>query len=443
MKHSRSATVCAIGLASVLTLTACNGSGTGGSGGGEQKVTGAKGGGKGRTLTVWVMQDDYSPESLKAMKQEFTDRTGAKVTMETQSWDGIATKLTTALATANPPDVLDLGNTQVASYASSGGLMDLTSYAKDLKQGQDWLPGLEDPSTVDGRLYAVPGFAAARAVIYNRTMWQKAGVNKPPKTYAELGSALRKVKAANRAADFSAFYLPGQHWATGLQFIWDAGGEAATKKGGKWTGGFGSARAQAGLAEFKKFQNAYSAPASRTVDPLNPDQLQVFADGKAGAITATSGQIAQIQKANPGLTDADLGSFPLPGTSGTAQPVMLGGAVWGVAAKSKQQDLALQWMKIAASPGIQAKWVVGHDGWNPNSSEANEKAMSKAAPLKKGFFQAALNSRATPASPKWASLEADKSINQLFSAVASGKKTPADAARVFDAAVGKALNATG
>lgn len=441
MKHSRFAAVGALGLASALTLTACNGSGTGGSGGGEQKVSGAKG--EGKTLTVWIMQDDYSPESLKAMKQEFTEKTGAEVTMETQSWDGIATKLTTALATDTPPDVLDLGNTQVASYASSGGLMDLTPYAKDLRQGQEWLPGLEEPSTVDGRLYAVPGFAAARAVIYNKTMWTKAGVKKAPKTYAELTAALGKVAAANKASDFSPFYLPGQHWATGLQFIWDAGGEIAAKKGDTWTGGFGSTEGQAGLAAFGKFQNAYSTPASRTADPQNPDQVQVFADGKAGAITATSGQIAQIQKANPALTDADLGSFPLPGTSGKPQPVMLGGAVWGVAAKSKQQDLALQWMKTAASPGIQDKWIGGHDGWSPNSSEANKKAAAKAAPLKKGFFEAALNSRATPASPKWAALEADKSVNQLFSAVASGKKSPADAARTFDAAVDKALNAAG
>ncbi|MFF3175790.1 extracellular solute-binding protein [Streptomyces sp. NPDC057900] len=441
MKHSRFAAVGALGLASALTLTACNGSGTGGAGGGEQKVSDAKA--EGKTLTVWIMQDDYSPESLKAIKQEFSAKTGAGVTIETQSWDGIATKLTTALATDSPPDVLDLGNTQVASYASSGGLMDLTPYAKDLRQGQKWLPGLEDPSTVDGRLYAVPGFAAARAVIYNRTMWSKAGVKKAPKTYAELTAALGKVRAANKASDFSPFYLPGQHWATGLQFIWDAGGEIATEQGGKWSAGIGSAKARSGLAEFKKFQNAYSAPASRTADPQNPDQLQVFADGKAGAITATSGQIAQIEKANPELTDADLGSFPLPGTSGKAQPVMLGGAVWGVAAKSKEQDLALQWMKTAASPGIQDTWIGGHDGWNPNSAEANEKALDRAAPLKKGFFEAALNSRATPASPKWAALEADKSVNQLFSGVASGKKSPADAARDFDAAVDKALNAAG
>ncbi|THA31682.1 hypothetical protein E6R18_16580 [Streptomyces sp. A1277] len=46
-----------------------------------------------------------------------------------------------------PPDVLDLGNTQVASFAAAGGPMDLTGYAKDLRQGQKWLAGLEDPAT--------------------------------------------------------------------------------------------------------------------------------------------------------------------------------------------------------------------------------------------------------------------------------------------------------
>ncbi|MGW5088146.1 extracellular solute-binding protein [Streptomyces coelicoflavus] len=439
MKNTRWGMASAVALASVLLLTACDGNGAGSAAGGEQKVSDAQG--KGKTLTVWVMQDDYSPESLAEMKRRFGEQTGAEVKMETQSWEGIATKITTALATDSPPDVLDLGNTQVASFAAAGGLMDLTPYAKDLRQGQTWLPGLEDPATVDGRLYAVPGFAAARAVVYNKAMWERAGVKSEPKTYPELTAALDKVKAANKAADFSAFHLPGQHWYAGVQFVWDAGGEIAVRKGDKWSGGLGSAQAQAGLAEFKKFQNAYSVPSSRTTDKDNPDQVQLFADGKAGAITATSGQIAQIQQVNPELKDADLGVFPLPGSSGKAQPVMLGGAVWGIAAKSGNQDLALQWTKIAASPDVQNEWIVGHDGWNPNSTQANERAESEATELKKGFYRAALSSRATPASPKWASLEADKSINTLFSNVASGKKSPEEAARAFDAAVDKALNA--
>ncbi|MFV0126394.1 extracellular solute-binding protein [Streptomyces sp. HMX112] len=388
------------------------------------------------------MEGDYSDATLKAINAEFTQRTKAKVNVQIQSWDGVSTKITTALATSSPPDVLDIGNTQVASYAANGGLKDLTPFAEDLQQGQKWLPGLVEPATVDGKLYAVPGFAGARAVVYNKDMWKKAGVGEPPATFEELTQALDKVRAANPSSDFSPLYFPGQNWYAGMQFVWDAGGDIATRSGSKWTSSSSSGAAQAGLADFRAFQNKYSTPASGTVDPLNPDQTQIFADGKASAIITTSGYIGQIKKANPALTDDKLGTFPFPGKSGKSQPVMLGGSDWGIAARSTKADLALQWTKIAASPAVQMKWIVGQEGFIPNSVQGIETARTKITDQQEGFFDAALNSKATPASPAWAKLEGNKDINTLFSSIASGKKTPKQAASAFDAAADKALNST-
>lgn len=441
MKHTRMSTAAALGLAVTVALTACAGSGADGSGGSTEPQSVAVAKGAGKTVTVWVMDGDYTTETLKAIDTQFTQQTGAKVDLQVQEWDGITTKITTALATSNPPDVLDLGNTQVASFAANGGLKDLTSYAADLKQGQTWLSGLSDPATVDGSLYAVPGFAGARAVIYNKSTWAKAGVTSAPTTFAALTADLDKVRATDPAPGFSPFYLPGQDWYAGMQFVWDAGGEIAGKSGSTWSAGLGSAKAQAGLADFKAFQNAYSAPASRTVDTVTPDQVQVFADGKASAILDTSGRIALIEKANPKITDADLGTFPMPGKSGRTQPVMIGGSDWGIAAKSTNADLALQWVKIAASPSVQTTWVVGHDGWIPNSTQGIKAADATVSPLDKAFLDAALNSEATPASANWAQLEGNKDINSLFSSVASGTKSPQGAASTFDSVAGKALNA--
>lgn len=440
MRTSKIAMAGALGLAAIVALSACSSGGTASAGGGSTKtVPDAKGSGK--TLKVWVMTGDYHDETIAAINKEFTKKTGAKVDVQIQQWDGITTKVSTALATSTPPDVLDLGNTQVASYAANGALLDLTPYKKDLAQGQTWLTGLSDPATIDGKLYGVPGFAGARAVIYNKTMWANAGVTTAPTTYDELTADLDKVAAANKStADFSPFYLPGQYWYAGMQFVWDAGGTIATAKGDSWTPGLGSAKAQKGLADFKSFQNKYSSPASQTLDTDSPDQDQLFADGKASAILHTNGAIGLIQKANPALKDSDLGSFPFPGKSGKTQPVMLGGSDWGIAAKSKNSDLALAWAKIAASPSIQSKWVYGSDGWIPNSNEGIKKADSTLSDLNKGFFNAALNSRATPANGNWTNLEGDRSINQLFSAIASGSKTPQAAAKSFDTAVDKQLN---
>ncbi|GAA0580172.1 extracellular solute-binding protein [Paractinoplanes ferrugineus] len=423
----------ALAAATVLTLGACS-SGSGSGGGGDDaaaKVPTTRG--EGKTITVWVMDGDYTADTLAALDKQFTQATGAEVDLQIQQWEGITTKISTALSTAGTPDILDLGNTQVPGYAANGGLLDLTRYRADLKQGRTWLAGLEEPATVDGALYAAAGFAGARAVIYNKKTWAAAGITAAPKTYADLTAALDKLKGKNTAADFAPFYLPGQYWYAGMQWIWDAGGDIARRDGGAWKGGLAGPEAQQGLADFKTFQNKYSTAASRTLDTLQPDQTQLFADGKTATILATSGSIGLIQKANPQIKAEDLGTFPFPGASGRSQPVMLGGSDWGIAAKSDEPDLALQWVKIAAGPDFQDRYVFGKDGWIPNSTEGIKAAQAGLDEQQQGFFAGALSSKATPAAAQWPTLEGDKSINQVFAAVVSGAKTPEAAGREFDA----------
>jgi N,N'-diacetylchitobiose transport system substrate-binding protein len=419
----------ALGIASVLVLSACSASGS------STDSTDAAGG----SLTVWAMDGDYTPETLEAINKQFEKETGATVDLQTQTWDGITTKISTALATNTPPDVLDVGNTQVASYAANGGLLDLTDKKSDLEQGQTWLDGLVDPATVDGKLYAVPGFAGARAVIYNKKMWADAGVTTTPTSYEELTAALDKVKAANADnPDFSAFYLPGQYWYAGLQFVWDAGGDIAEQDGDTWSSGFDSKAAITGLDAFKEFQNAYSSASSQSLNTLDPNQNQIFADGKTSAILNTN--VSGILTANPEMTEDDLGTFPMPGLSGEAQPVMLGGSNWAIPAKSQNSDLALKWVTIATSPEVQSDYVYGVDGWIPNSSEGIEAAQSTLSEVKKGFFTAALNSKATPPNPNWTTIESNKDVENLFSGIASGSQSVEDAAKSFDEAADKTLN---
>ncbi|GGE90909.1 extracellular solute-binding protein [Mycetocola zhadangensis] len=394
---------------------------------------------KGETLTVWVMQDDYSEATLDAINEEFTERTGAEVDVQMQPWDGISTKLSTALGTSTPPDVVDIGNTQVAGYATNGALLDVTDYREDLAQGQTWLGGLEEPATVDGSLYGIPGFAGNRAVIYNKTMWAEAGVTEAPTTWDELTAALDTVAAANPAEDFSPLYLPGQHWYVGLQFMWDHGGEIATQEDGEWVSTAGSDASLKGIEAWKEFQNTYSAESSRTVSADKPEQEQILADGKAGAIIASNGSVTATLNANPELTEADLGTFALPGQNEETQPVMLGGSVWGIAAKSANPELALIWTQIAVNPDIQTEYVFGDQGLMPNSEESIEAVEGDLSEVKAGFFQAALNSRATPAAPGWTEVEGANLLQNLFSTVASGAATPEEAAAAYDAKAGEAL----
>lgn len=422
------------GIAAALLLAGC-----GKSGGSGDTVAGA-GSGQGKTLTVWLMDGDLTDKTVAAINTQFEQATGAKVNVQIQQWDNINTKISTALAQDNPPDVLDIGNTDVALFAASGGLADITAHRQELSGGQTWLPGLVGPATVDGKLYAAPLFAGNRAVIYNKQIWSAAGITAPPTSLAELTADLDKVKAANQTADFSAFYLPGQYWFGAVQFVWDAGGQLAAQSGGKWAGQLSSPAAQQGLTAWKQFQNAYSPASSRDTDNKTPDQAALFAGGKAAAILDSS--INTILKDNPGMKD-QIGTFPFPSaTPGRNQPVFLGGSDLAIAAKSPNQSLALAYLKAATDPAVQKNAVVGIDGWTPVSTEIIDQATSSLPPTSQAFFTAAKNSVATPATPGWATIESDKSLRGFFGDIATGRKSPADAAKSFDAHLTQALNAT-
>jgi len=433
-KRSLAASACAA--VAALSLTAC------GSSSATHSTTAAKGtkAAKSRTLTVWLMDGDLSTQSTDAINAAFEKATGAKVNVQIQQWANINTKISTALAQSNPPDVIEIGNTDVPLFAATGALSDITSDEPSLSAGQAWLPGLVGPATVEGKVYAAPLFAGNRAVIYNKTIWAAAGVTAAPTSFAQLTADLDKVKAKNPQPGFSAFNFPGEYWYGALQFVWDAGGQLATESNGTWSGALGTPAAQQGLQAWKTFQNTYSAPASRNVDTKTPDQAAMFASGKTATILDTS--INTVLKDNPALK-GQIGTFPFPSaTPGKNQPVFLGGSDLGIAAKSPNQDLALAYLKAAASPAIQSSAIVGIDGWTPVSTQLIESTKASLPPTSAAFFEAAENSVATPATPGWATIESDASINTFFADIATGRKTVAQAAASFDAHLDQALNAS-
>ncbi|WP_214106642.1 extracellular solute-binding protein [Acrocarpospora catenulata] len=427
----------AAGLTLAVTATACGGSDSSDTPSAATGIAGP-GTGTGKTITVWYMEGDLTDDTVTGINTAFEKATGAKVKVEIQQWDGINTKLSTTLAQDNPPDVIDMGNSNVPLFAASGGLVDITAYKQELSAGQTWLDGLAGPATIGGKLYGAPLFAGNRAVVYNKKIWSAAGVTAPPKSYEEFTAALDKIKAKNKAPDFSAFYLPAKDWHQPLQFLWDAGGQIATQSDGKWAGALESPEAIKGLQDFKDFQNAYSVPASQDTDNLTPNSAALFASGKAASILTTS--VGPILKANPALKD-ELGTFPLPGKSGKAQPVFLGGSDLVIPAKSKNLGLALAYLKAAASPEVQKQFVVGVDGWTPVSTELIDQTAGSISPLQQGFAQAAKISMSTPAAPGWSTIEGDKSLSQFFADIATGRKTPRDAAEDFDAHLDRVLNA--
>jgi N,N'-diacetylchitobiose transport system substrate-binding protein len=166
----------------------------------------------GGTLTVWLMTGDSTTTVTNAVSAQFEkDYPGWTANVEVQQWSGITAKVLTSLASSTPPDVMELGNTDVAEYAASGGLTNLTADKSQFANSSNWLSGLEGPAEFDGGLYGIPELGGDRVVIYNKAMFKAAGITKLPTDLTELlgdGAAL-KAHYSN-VKDFSAFYLPGE-----------------------------------------------------------------------------------------------------------------------------------------------------------------------------------------------------------------------------------------
>lgn len=434
MRRITYGTVGLLVLSTTLALAGCSGSSSSSPGSTAKANTG-------KSLTVWMMDGDLSSKTLADVNKRFKAETGVKPDVQIQQWTNINTKLTTALSQKNPPDVVDIGNTDVPFFASGGALADLTSNKQSLDQGMGWLSGLAGPATIGGKLYAVPLFAGNRAVIYNKKMWTAAGITSVPTTWVEFTSDLNKIKAQHPSPTFSAMYLGGGDWQTDLQFVFDAGGKIAQEENGKWAVDLDKTAAVKGFQQFKSFEDTYSTVASQTGTEYTPDPNAIFGKGDAATVANVNLIPSIILSKYPALK-GEIGTFPMPSqnNAGQTMPVFLGGSDLGIANGSTHKALALKYVKLLASPAVQEADVVGIDGWTPNSTQLINQTIGTLVPLQQPFFTAAKNSEPTPAAAGWATVENNLYMQSLFEAVATGKQSIPAATKEYSQKISTALN---
>jgi N,N'-diacetylchitobiose transport system substrate-binding protein len=413
-------------LALALAAVACGGGNTGGS-----SPSG--------TLTVWLMNGSAPDSVVSAVNADFKAKyPNVTVKVQIQQWSDITTKLDTAFAGSTPPDVVELGNTLVAKYAAAGALTSVGPKKSSFENSSTWLQSLTDSCTVNGKLYCVPYYAGSRAVVYRKDMFTQAGVQ-PPTSMDDWMQVGQKLMDAYRSdANFSALYFPGKYWYAALPFVWDFGGDIAAQSGGQWKGTLNSSQSQQGLTLLSNMVTKLSR-ADKTGDELHQDQA--FVQGHIAMLIANGWEIGVItdpKNGDPTLKDK-LGVFPIPShTAGQTAPVFLGGSDLGVAAKSRNQDLADEWVKLLTGTRFQTQMAtVGQV--IPNTTTLL--GTNKDQPLLGTFAAAAKNSKFVPSSPNWANVESGNVLPDMLVSIFTGKASVADATTTASNQVAQILNA--
>jgi N,N'-diacetylchitobiose transport system substrate-binding protein len=398
--------VTALGVTAALALAGCAGGSSAGSDGGDETAD----------IRVWLNGTDTPQEARDYLVSTFEkDHPGSTLTIEEQSWTGLVDKLTTNLSGSDSPDVVEVGNTQAAAFTSAGAFLDLSDVEEELG-GDDLLPGFVEAGSYDGTLFAAPYYSGARLVFYKKDLLANAGLTVPTTLddYVSNGVALA---AANPGV--SGIYFPGQDWYNALPYIWENGGEIATQDGDTWTSSFSSPESIEGL---KQVQEVMTKASVAPKDGNETDPQVPFCEGTVANLSAPSwvkGSILAPADADaPGCPDqeANLGVYALPGKDGGAAHVFAGGSNIAVSANSAHPDLATDALEIMLSDDYQT--ILGENGLVPAKiSLASTLGTDEVATA---IAEAAANAKLTPASPKWADVEASGALQDFFVSIAQG-----------------------
>jgi multiple sugar transport system substrate-binding protein len=160
------------------------------------------------TLTTWGSDQEIA--AFKKIAADFKAARGADVKIETLPYDQIRTVIDRRLQANTAPDLFRVSYTDINGYAVNGALADLSDYLGE-GYGDQFLPALWGAMQFDGVPIGVPHHTDTSALVYNKALFEKAGITEVPTTletawtWDELVEVLQKLKAGNPGVSPFAF----------------------------------------------------------------------------------------------------------------------------------------------------------------------------------------------------------------------------------------------
>ncbi|PWI08440.1 sugar ABC transporter substrate-binding protein [Streptomyces sp. NWU339] len=218
---------------------------------------------------------------------------------------------------------------------------DLTPYLKELKSYGTIQQQLRDIYTVDGKVYGVPRTGYSMGLVYNRALFEKAGLDpdRPPTTWAEVRAAAKRIAALGDGtvgyADYSAQNQGGWHFTAEL---YSQGGDVVTPDGEK--AAVDSPEGRAVLRTLHDMRWKDDSMGSKQLLVIN-DVQQMMGAGRLGMYLAAPDNIPILVK-EKGAEYKDLALAPMPGGKAT----LIGGDGYMVNKKASPEQIraGLKWL---------------------------------------------------------------------------------------------------
>lgn len=264
------------------------------------------------TFTLWVRSDgsNFMPRIVEAFNQSHEDKAELQIVPTAE----LVQKYATAAAGGAAPDALSLDLIYTPSFAAAGQLEDITDLAKSLPYFDQLSPAHVKTGTYKDRIYGLPYSADSSVLIWNKTLFRRAGLDpdKGPTSWAEIAAAAEKVAALG--GDTKGFYFSGAcggcNIFTFVPLVWASGGDILTGDGGKAT--LDTPQMRDAIAFYRDMVKKGLVPEGARTD-TGANFFAAFARGNIGL--APSGAFA-IGALNTQYPDIEYGVTFLPGKTG-------------------------------------------------------------------------------------------------------------------------------
>ncbi|CAG7653949.1 ABC transporter substrate-binding protein [Paenibacillus allorhizosphaerae] len=255
--------------------------------------TGAAGGQKNVTLDFVWFSDGNEGDIMKGIIKEYEAKnTNVKINMIEVPYKDLSTKLKTMISGGKPPALARISTTELGSFANQA--VDLgTSNGGVEKYTAQFIDSLKPYYVINNKAVAAPMDVTANGLIYNKTLFDKAGVKVPASpdavwTWDEFSAAMKQVMEKGGAKYGLVWDLTPHRWST---LLYQFGGRMISPDGTK-----AAINNEAGVqaAEyFKKLHNDGIIPTSVWLGGENPNNL--FRTGTVAAHFAGNWMISNYK----------------------------------------------------------------------------------------------------------------------------------------------------
>lgn len=338
----RRITALAMGAIAALTLAACTGSS-------GSKPSSTQSGG----VVQITLSHGYTDVEAKAVTAQVATWNASNPKIQVKlvfngGNDGALQKTLAGLAAGSSPDIAYEYGSSMAALAGRSQVVDLSNKVKDSSfKWTDFYSFERDAATSSGKVYGVPALVDNLALVYNKKLFDNAGLAYPTDswTWDDFRAAAKKLTDASRKQYGWAYVADGSEDTTWrwLAMLWQAGGDLVSADGKK--AAFDS---PAGLKATQLLHDMAVTDKSVYLDQGNGNYLNLFNSGKIGMLWTGPWDLSSIN------SDVNYGVQILPAAEGTHSSIA-GPDNWMVfnngAAREQAAWTFLTWLTSAQTHG--------------------------------------------------------------------------------------------